>query len=591
MKNNFISVCLLLLWLTTGFVQAQRVAETTVRAVATNFINRMYTDKSRTIKSVYREGKNPMQPTFSDATTNINVVSFNQGGWVIVSNDESAPPVLAFSEFGTFTTDTNDMPPGLIELMQEYRDMVAAVRSDVATKGSADYTDNQNSWSKLKSGQTKGVPATIYVDDLLKDPARGGKVHWGQEASYCLGDFERAYNRYMPSPSTSWWSGECTFSGVSPAGCGTVAMAQIMWYWKFPPQYDWDEMPSSVNCGTPVYQAHNIAGLYKKCGDVNGMTYLSCRGSFTTVNDVVIGMKSFGYSNAEKVTKKDRDDRQWWPNLIRYNLDRGRPIIYRGDECDLCASKHIWNISGYGSDGYFYCNWGWRSSCDGWFTIKGLRPGGDDFRKNNMIIQEIYPNWNVTNDAVFANITKGNNEEIRAFNRNITLRNVKLSGNAKAKLCFTETLTIEGELSVGLGTSFVLQSYGNEATAAQAMRANANRDDEDMFDMDAEMSDQTDVSVWATLPPEIEEDNRDIPNNVWGLWPNPNQGSFEVVVSQPHVQNQAKTILVYSPDGSLVYETDFDGERCHIQGITSKGLHLVLLKISERVYPLKMVIK
>lgn len=584
MKTYHISGCLLLLWLTTGFVQAQQVTETTVRTVATNFINRMYPNKIRTIQSVYREGKNPMQQAFSDATTNINVITFNQGGWIVVSNNESAPPVLAFSENGTFNTDTNNMHPGLIELMQDYRNMVTVVCSEYVAKGGSDFVESRNEWDKLKNDQTKGTPAVIYVDDLLKDEY-GRRIVWDQEGS-C--DADRAYNKYMPRGYDI--IGTCHY-GKKPAGCGTVAMAQIMRYWKFPPQYEWDEMPCQISSSTPVYQADYIAHLYKDCGEANNMHYLSCSGSFTTVEDLTDGFNSFQYTNAERKRKGIICKKQW-QNYIRSNLDLGRPIVYRGDKCDVCLSKHIWNISGYGSGNYFYCNWGWGGNEDGWYRLDSLKPYAENYRVNHMMIRYIFPNWNVQSVVTFENITRGLNEDLRAFHRKITLRNVKFSDNAQVKLCFTDTLTIEGELTIGPGTSFILQSCSDEATTAQAMQANTNRDDELDWEVDAEISDQTEVSVWATLPPEIEEEaNGDVPNNVWGLWPNPNQGSFEVMVSAPHVRNQTKTLLVYSPDGSLAYETDFDGDRCHIQGITSKGLHLVLLKTSERIYPLKMVIK
>ncbi|MDE5704306.1 MAG: C10 family peptidase, partial [Bacteroidales bacterium] len=255
-------------------VQAQQVSSTVARNVALNFMNSMYTDKTRTIQAIYREGANPMQAVASDAAT-INIVTFNQGGWIILSNDESAPPVLAFCETGTFSADTNDMPGGLIELMQDYRDIVGEIRRDYSAKGStSDYSDNQSAWRKLKNSQTKGTPVTIYVDNLLNDPARDGEVGWMQNGFLGIGA-DRAYNKFLPT------GGKSCFYEKKLAGCGTVAMAQIMWYWKFPPQYEWDEMPRYIYSQTPIYQADLIAHLYKDCGDANNMRYTSCAYSWT----------------------------------------------------------------------------------------------------------------------------------------------------------------------------------------------------------------------------------------------------------------------------------------------------------------------
>lgn len=592
MKRYKIQMGLLLLALfPVAIGRAQQVSSTVARNVALNFMNRMYTDKTRTIQTVYREGANPMQAVASDAAT-INIVTFNQGGWIILSNDESAPPVLAFCETGAFSADTNDMPGGLIELMQDYRDIVDEIRRDYAAKGStSDYSDNQSAWGKLKNSQTKGRPMTIYVDNLLNDPARGGEVGWRQEG-YSSAGAERAYNKYMPSSDGK----KCHF-GKKPAGCGTVAMAQIMWYWKFPPQYEWDEMPRYIDSYTPIYKADLIAHLYKDCGDANNMRYTSCAFSWTFTDDIESGLKKFRYSHANKRRRGDKDDGQWWPDLIRANLDAGRPMVYRGDKCDFCGEKHFWNVTGYGSEELFYCHWGWGPGYpNGWYRLDDLRPPKSneknyDFRKNNMIIRDIYPDWNVQDDGTYENITKGQDEELRAFNRNITLKNVTLTDNARAKLCFTQTLTIEGELTIGPGTSFILQSCAEEAAAAQAMQTDAyhseNPDDWAYGQVEADMAE---ASVWETLPPEIEADPA-VPNNVWCLYPNPNQGSFEVRIAAPHVVRQPKTLSVYSPDGHLVYETDFDGDRCSVHGIGTEGLHLALLKTLEQTYVLKVLIK
>ncbi len=576
-----------LIGLTAGLLQAQQVPESVARNVAANFMNRMYTDRTRTIQTVYREGADPMQAVTSDAAT-INIVTFNQGGWVILSNDESAPPVLAFCESGTFSADTNDMPGGLIELLQDYRDIVGEIRRDYAAKGaSSDYSDNQTAWGRLKNEQTKGKPTTIYVDNLLNDPARGGVVGWRQKGDSSAGA-ERAYNKYMPSGGK-----KCHF-GKKPTGCGTVAMAQIMWYWKFPPQYEWDEMPRYINSHTPIYKADLIAHLYEDCGEANNMRYTSCAYSWTFTDDIVSGLKKFQYSNANKRRRGDKDDGQWWPDLIRTNLDAGRPLVYRGDKCDFCGEKHFWNITGYGSEELFHCNWGWGGSYNGWYRLDTFLPDSvGNYRKNNMIVRNIYPDWNVQDDGTYENIAKGQDEELRAFNRNITLKNVTLTDNARAKLCFTQTLTIEGELTIGPGTSFILQSCAEEAATAQAMQTAAYQGEypDDWVYGQAE-ADMDEASVWETLPPEIEsEADPAVPNNVWCLYPNPNQGSFEVRIAAPHVVRQPKTLSVYSPDGHLVYETDFEGDRCSVHGIGTEGLHLALLKTPEQTYVLKVLIR
>ncbi len=44
-------------------------------------------------------------------------------------------------------------------------------------------------------------------------------------------------------------------------------------------------------------------------------------------------------------------------------------------------------------------------------------------------------------------------------------------------------------------------------------------------------------------------------------------------------------------NANLVYETDFDGDRCSVHGIRTEGLHLALLKTPEQTYVLKVLIR
>ena len=323
------------------------------------------------------------------------------------------------------------------------------------------------------------------VDDLLTDDSRG-KVQWGQ--SFNNTDFELKgespiYNKFAPSGLQS--SG-CNATKRKPIGCASVAMGQLMWYWQFPPQYDWDKMPVYLKNSSTVQEENNIAHLLRDCADEVGVSFM-CPGSWTTTNKVEEGMRAMHFPQSNKRRRGDKDEGEWWPDLIKSQLDNGWPVLYRGDKCDLCTDKHFWVVSGYDTEGKFYGTWGWRGSADGFYELRDLTPKvGDeehDYRKNNMIIRNIYPDWNVTSDSELRNIAKGDDEELRAFCRNATLGNITLRGNSQSKIAFTQTLTIDGPFEVFGGATLTLACYDKELAAQQKQAKNAPEKEDTEWDI------------------------------------------------------------------------------------------------------------
>jgi len=76
-----------------------------------------------------------------------------------------------------------------------------------------------------------------------------------------------------------------------------------------------------------------------------------------------------------------------WELLIKNQLDRGWPIIYRGYSDD---SGHAWNVDGY-EDDFYHCNWGWGGSSNGYFYFDNLNGGGYNFIDNQAALLNIIP--------------------------------------------------------------------------------------------------------------------------------------------------------------------------------------------------------
>ena len=80
--------------------------------------------------------------------------------------------------------------------------------------------------------------------------------------------------------------------------------------------------------------------------------------------------------NQDAVESSDRNFRiDEWMELIRQELNSGRPILYAGQTEDYSA--HAFVIDGYDENGMVHVNWGWGGDYDGMYNIKLLDPVPD----------------------------------------------------------------------------------------------------------------------------------------------------------------------------------------------------------------------
>ncbi|MBO8432693.1 MAG: C10 family peptidase [Bacteroidetes bacterium] len=521
-----------------------------VQRAAGNYMKAMCPQTKLTVKTVH-----PNAMALGDAGLNANpmsnLIEYAQGGWILMSNDYNVQPVLAYSPTGAWTADTSQMSPALVELLLDYVRQIDTIKRATQTKSAtalASYAENRAKWEGLKSLNSSYLKSLVakkaadaVVDDLLTDDSRKGEVIWGQSKNNSGGTSPK-YNKFAPS---GWESSGCNETKRKPIGCASVAMGQLMWYWKFPPQYDWEKMPAYLENSSTVQEENNIAHLLRDCADEAGVSFM-CLGSWTTTNKVEEGMRAMHFPQSNKRRRGDRDEGEWWPDLIKSQLDNGWPVLYRGDKCDLCTDKHFWVISGYDVEDKFYCNWGWYGDQNTFYELRDLTPEGDkkehDFRKNNMIVRNIYPDWNVTSDSELRNIAKGDDEELRAFCRNATLGNITLRGNSQSKIAFTQTLTIDGPFEVSGGATLTLACYDKELAAQQNQAKNAPEKEDTEWDMQDMQN---------------EEPYTDEYSDLFHLSPNPATEEVQISMMPEACGPEAKEIFVYGMNGGLWYQTQF----------------------------------
>lgn len=93
----------------------------------------------------------------------------------------------------------------------------------------------------------------------------------------------------------------------------------------------------------------------------------------------VISKSAFGYTDAE------------WAEVIRSELDAGRPVIHMALQADGDAG-HAFVIDGYDDEGRVHVNWGWGGNGNGYYDPNTLEdPSGRRWNRDAMIFRGLEP--------------------------------------------------------------------------------------------------------------------------------------------------------------------------------------------------------
>ncbi|MBQ7206155.1 MAG: C10 family peptidase [Muribaculaceae bacterium] len=304
------------------------------------------------------------------------VFNIEGGGWIIMAGDDCSKPVLAYGDYGNI--DMSNMP----ENMRGYLNML---------KG-------QIETAQAYKGET--VPVKAFKNRTVVEPLL--KTDWSQG---------EPMNRLCPVNG----SGE-----ITSVGCGPLAMAQILYYWKYPSEvgdlpgyqgtgyqwysglegttFDYSKMldnyythnPETGNpTGYVAYteeQANEVAKLCRYCGQGCKVRYGNANGtsSGSYTYDQRDAFKLFGYNENMQLIGKDpayycsnnnKYTIEEWCALICTELEAKRPIPYHD-----VYEGHAWVLDGVDAEGRFHMNWGFNGRFNGWFEINALsfHPYGDD---------------------------------------------------------------------------------------------------------------------------------------------------------------------------------------------------------------------
>lgn len=301
--------------------------------------------------------------------------SADSQGYVIVAADDQANEILGYSDTGSFPL--GNMPDNLRSWIGTYIDQI----------------------SYLKRKPLKTSPAhTSWKYDKEVKPLLGN-IQWNQDSPF---------NDQCPTYDIS---SRCA------TGCVATAMAQVMYYNRWPEQgigshtyapsilngktltadfanthYAWDAMLPQYDTNSSDESREAVAQLMLHCGVSVDMQYSSSSGAASLPVPQAL-VNYFGYDRGIAYRTRQNYSSTEWQSIIIDELDHQRPLIAMGMSS---AGGHCFVFDGYDRNGLIHVNWGWGGMSNGYFRTSALTPatqgiGGSNggFNNNQYIVTGI----------------------------------------------------------------------------------------------------------------------------------------------------------------------------------------------------------
>jgi hypothetical protein len=305
-------------------------------------------------------------------------------GYVLVPVLKGIVPVKAFSDESNLTSDQEGgflslVAEVLYQQMQAYEEVYGNLTANPVVGGPQLFDPSQKAaWDRL-SVPTKEFRASSSSGVTTQ----GGPLltsSWHQGAPYnnnCpMGDGDR-----------------------SVVGCVATATAQIMNFWEWPAtgvgrhqytwggdnscdnstpaqdlsavftdDYDWANIPDNCSGGCTTAQQAALAELNYEVGVAFEMDYGACASGATTSRAASVLPTYFKYKTSIHVEYRTAYDQQGWYDLVRHEIDAGRPMQYK-------INSHSIVCDGYRDDGgqlQYHMNYGWNEGHTTWYVLDNL---------------------------------------------------------------------------------------------------------------------------------------------------------------------------------------------------------------------------
>ncbi len=295
-----------------------------------------------------------LAPRQDSNTAAFYVFNAQEGGYAVVSGDDRTPAILGYSQEGRLDMDV--LPEHIQSWLDGYAEQIAYLQEHPDAR------------------IVRKVVTGTAIAPLL------GETEWGQGTPY--NDLCPIYNNE-----------HCL------TGCVATAMAQVMYYHKWPKQttkeipgyttktlnlnidnipigtIEWNNMlPEYSQFGTDEQlKKQAVASLIHKCGVAVKMDY-GITASTGHISEATSALKDyFDYDSYTTICIKHADyGLERWNQLIYNELTQQRPVLYGGQS--VRYGGHAFVVDGYDKDDYFHINWGWNGDKNGYFLLTVLDP-------------------------------------------------------------------------------------------------------------------------------------------------------------------------------------------------------------------------
>jgi len=341
----------------------------------------------RTIKDyVTVWDKNNKDPYF-------HVVNYDSGGYVVISADKRLIPIIGYCDVGHFNKDS--LFYGLAKWFNANASLIQYLR----TSGAKQTASVSAQWSNLQCDNPPVKSTAVQQCPPPTPPSTSETTVTVGPLTTTTWDQGSNYNTYCPT----LYGGP---GGFAWAGCSTVAIAQVMAYWKYPSTYNWNSMS--------LYYGNDAVA--KLIGDIfpNVISSYSTGGSGCS-NDynIVHTFSKFNYSSASLAGNVNgivyNGDYHW--ETVVSNLNLNEPVILGGydNSIDILGfifpdgTGHTWVCDGYMQTTQYqngvetaqyllyHMNWGWNGSCNAWYYFDSWATSNGNYQYCKDIIYNIHP--------------------------------------------------------------------------------------------------------------------------------------------------------------------------------------------------------
>lgn len=310
----------------------------------------------------------------------------NGSGWVIVSAEDSAMPILGYSDQGSFRTD--NQPANLRAWIGGYsRELQKASQQRIAQS-----SEVKGLWKtagyRTKSAEGKYLETPEYNQDApynLKCPNVKESGRTCQALTGCVATAMAEVIRYHEWPE----KGTGTIGGYSYKSDYDQTV-NIPTFSIDDHSYNYTLMPLSYSGSETSAQKNAIAQLMYDCGVMVEAAYNYGSGTGAYSENIVSALSEhMGYSaSAQHIYRQAYTDAEW-TKLIQKEINEGRPIIYSGVDSD--GGGHQFVCDGYDTRDYIRINWGWSGADNGYFALNLKVPGQYAFSEDQTMIVGLEP--------------------------------------------------------------------------------------------------------------------------------------------------------------------------------------------------------